>query len=64
MSECVNTLSYDPETQQLTIVFQKRGTYLYYDVSLEEYERIQFAGSQGYTFNQSIRDIKYFEKIG
>lgn len=64
MSECVNELSYDPETQQLTIVFQKRGTYLYHDVSPEEYTRIQFAGSQGYIFNQTIRDIKFFEKIG
>jgi len=64
MSTCVNKLTYEPETQQLTIVFQKRGTYVYYDVSPEEYTRIEFAGSQGYIFNSILRDIKYFEKIG
>jgi len=64
MSQCVYSLSYDEETSQLTIVFQQRGTYLYYDVSIAEYLRLEDAGSMGTVFNNSIRDIKYFERIG
>lgn len=64
MSECVNSEDYDPATEQLIIVFQKRGTYLYHDVSPEEYLDYKFAGSKGTFFNDRIKDIKYFEKIG
>ncbi len=64
MSQCIYSLTYEEENQQLTIVFQERGTYLYYDVSIAEYLRLEAAGSQGLVFNNMIRDIKYFERIG
>lgn len=63
MSTCIASLDYDAEEQTLTITFQQRGTFKYYDVSLEEYTRLEFSGSQGYIFNQAFRDIKSFERI-
>ena len=63
-STCVNDVSYDPENEVMTIVFQKRGTYVYQDVSLDEYVDFASASRQGTYFNLYIRP-KYtnFERI-
>jgi hypothetical protein len=64
-SECVNALAYDPESAQLTVVFNKRGTYTYFDFPPDEYANFNFAASRGKYFNLYIRDAGYeYEKVG
>jgi hypothetical protein len=63
-STCCNDVSYDPETGDMTVAFQKRGTYVYHDVSLDEYVDFASAGSQGTYFNLYIRPkFTNFERI-
>lgn len=63
-SEAIASLSYDLEHQQLEIVFNKRGTYVYYDFSPDEYQQLNFASSRGKYFNLYIRDAGYeYERI-
>ena len=54
-SNCVADVSYNPETEQMTITFQQRGTYVYNDVPLDDYVDFASAGSQGTYFNLYIR---------
>jgi hypothetical protein len=63
-STCCNDVSYDPESGDMTIVFQRRGTYIYHDVPLDDYLDFASAGSQGTYFNLYIRP-KYtnFERM-
>jgi lysyl-tRNA synthetase class 2 len=63
MSTCVANHSYDPETQELTIEFQARGTYRYSEVPLDEAETFAAAGSLGTYFNLYIRDRYPYERI-
>ena len=62
-SKCVADISYDPESQEMTVEFQQRGTYKYQNVPLDEYVDFQSAGSQGKYFNNYIRDRYSFERI-
>jgi lysyl-tRNA synthetase class 2 len=55
-SECVDSLEYDLEHQQMTVHFNKRGSYVYFDVPPEEYAAFNTAGSRGTYFNLYIRD--------
>jgi len=63
-SGCVLTHSYDPETEEMTIGFQKRGTYKYFGVPSEEYIAFAESSSLGQYFNSSIRDSYSYERIG
>ena len=63
-SECVESLEYDPESFQMTIHFNKRGTYVFYDVEPQVYAEFNNAGSRGTYFNLYIRNIGYqYERI-
>lgn len=64
-SECVADISYNPETEEMTIEFQQRGTYLYHNVPLDTYVDFQTAGSMGKYFNNYIRNFGFeYERIG
>jgi hypothetical protein len=63
-STCCADVSYDPETNDMTVAFVNRGTYIYHEVPLDEYVDFASSGSQGTYFNLYIRP-KYtnFERI-
>ena len=64
-SECVASVDYDPESEQLTIVFHARGTFVYYDFPIHAWVEFNGAGSRGTYFNLYIRDAGYeYERIG
>lgn len=64
-SSCINDLYYDPEEESMTIEFQKRGTYKYYDVPLDEYVDLAQSSSLGTYFNLYVRNKGYqYERIG
>lgn len=62
-STCVADLSYNPDTMDLTIEFQKRGTYLYREVPPDVWLDFTSSGSQGTFFNSSIRNRYSYERI-
>ncbi len=62
-SSCVAVADFDPASQVLTIEFQQRGTYEYYDVSLEVWQALRGAASQGEFFNHSIKEVYPYERI-
>jgi lysyl-tRNA synthetase class 2 len=62
-STCVADIEYNPETQDMTVTFVKRGTYVYHDVPLDTYTDFELAASQGTYFNLYIREQFSFERI-
>lgn len=62
-SECVQSLDYDPERQQMTVNFQKRGSYAYFDVPPDVYSEFNNASMRGTYFNLYVRDRYEFERI-
>jgi len=54
-SECVDVLEYDMNTNEMTVHFEKRGSYLYKGVEPLVYAEFNHAGSRGQYFNQYIR---------
>jgi hypothetical protein len=62
-STCVADVTYDLETESLTIEFQKRGTYKYSDVPLQDFLDFQSAASRGTYFNLYIRTAYAYERI-
>ena len=62
-SECVRSLSYDPEREQMTVEFHKRGTYTYFGVEPWAFAEFNGAGSRGTYFNLYVRDKYEYERI-
>lgn len=62
-STCVNDVTYNPLTKEMTIVFQQRGTYKYSDVPLDVYVDFESAGSRGKYFNYYIRPTYSYERV-
>ena len=54
-SECVSSLEYDFDTFQMTVHFNKRGTYVFYDIEPQIYAEFNNAASRGTFFNLYIR---------
>lgn len=54
-STCVADVEYNPKTETMTIVFQKRGSHSYTGVSQSEVDAFLRAGSLGQYFNKNIR---------
>lgn len=63
-SLCVESIDFDPETEELTVNFQQRGSYLYSGVPLNVMVEFGSAYSMGTYFNLYIRDQYSFERIG
>lgn len=62
-STCVNSVTYNPVTREMTIQFQQRGTYKYLDVPFDEYIEFETAGSRGTYFNLYVRDNYEYERV-
>jgi hypothetical protein len=56
-SEAIANIDYDVESSDLTVEFQKRGTYVYHGVDLDTYTDFAQASSWGTYFNMYIRNI-------
>ena len=64
-SEAISGLDYDPDTQEMQIVFAKRGTYKYSEVEPQVFSEFNGAASRGTYFNMYIRNHGYYyERIG
>lgn len=63
-STCVASLEYDPETNELIIEFQERGTYKFYDVPPDEADGLRGATSQGTYYNLYIKGRYSYDRIG
>lgn len=63
-SSCIFSYNYNPETLELDITFQQRGSYRYYDVPPTTVYGLSTAGSLGGFFNQSIRNAYQYDRIG
>jgi len=63
-SDCVASLEYDPERFQMTVNFNKRGSYVYFDVEPFLYAEFNEAASRGTYFNLYVRPFyTNFERI-
>jgi hypothetical protein len=63
-SDCVESLDYDVETQELTINFWERGSYKYFGFENWAFNEFNNAGSRGTYFNLYIRNAGYaYERI-
>lgn len=62
-STCCADVDYDLETQEMTVQFQQRGTYVYSDVPLDEFLNFQQASSRGLYFNLYVRNRYSYERI-
>jgi len=63
-SKVIRTMRYDPDRQELLIVFRgDRGTYRYFDVPAEEWEAFLEAESKGTYLNRIFKQKEYpYEK--
>lgn len=62
-SSCVADIDYDLENEILTVVYQQRGTYKYFSVSLDTFVDFAQAGSRGKYLNLYIRTNFSYERI-
>lgn len=62
MSEAIGDTEYNPQTEELTILFADGSMYTYMRVPLMVFAAFQAAGSKGQFFNASIRDVYPFTR--
>lgn len=63
-SMCIESLGeYNPETGDMIVNFQQRGSYRYFNVPIEVFVEFGGAYSMGTYFNLYIRDQYSFERI-
>ena len=63
-SDCVQSLEYDPENGQMVVNFNKRGSYVYFDIEPWLYAEFNNAASRGTYFNLYVRPFyTNFERI-
>ena len=62
-SECVAALEYEPERQEVTCHFHKRGSYVYFGVEPDVYMEWNNAGSRGIYFNLYIKDRYAYDRL-
>lgn len=58
-SSNIKALEYDPKTNDLTIVFNSGGTYIYHEVSADEHDALLVAESVGKHFHATIKTKKF-----
>ena len=62
-SAAIDKVSYNPDTQVLTVAFDKGGTYEYSGVSQEVYDALMKAESKGTYLSENIRGKFEAKKI-
>lgn len=65
-STCLSRVEYDLQTGTLTVTFTESGaTYDYYNVPESEYENlVQTIGSIGLEYNESIKGLYHYQRVG
>ena len=63
-SECLTAGAYNPINQTLTLEFNERGTFQYYDVPLTLVIGLMQSSSAGRYFNATIRDAFSYARVG
>lgn len=63
-SSAIAAVEYEAETEELTVEFHSRGTYVYHGVSMTDYIALVTAGSIGRYFNEFIQDVYDYDRIG
>lgn len=63
-SECLASGTYNPVTRTLTLEFNQRGTFEYYDVPVTLVIGLVQSSSAGRYFNATIRDNFQYTRIG
>lgn len=62
-SSNIDYVEYNPSENQLTVRFVHGGTYIYFDVTSEEYDALLAAPSVGSYFAKNIKNSKNWEKV-
>jgi KTSC domain len=63
-STSLRDITYDPDSRTLDVTFIASGKrYRYFDVSIEEYDALRNAASQGAWFNARIKPMHDFELV-
>lgn len=62
-STVIRAAHYDPDREQLDILFTTGRRYLYHDVPSDEADRFRAAFSKGRYFNKHIRDNFEFTEV-
>jgi lysyl-tRNA synthetase class 2 len=62
-SECVRNIQYNELSETLTVEFQARGTYQYFNVPISEAAGFISSSSKGTYFNLHIRDRYNYERV-
>lgn len=63
-SSNIDAIGYDPMQRVLKVVFKSGSIYDYYEVGQEVYDDLMSAESIGRTFNQTVRNVFMFKKVG
>lgn len=65
-STCLSVVEYDLSTSTLTVTFAESGsTYEYYNVPEAEFESlVQTIGSIGAEYNDSIKGLYHYQRVG
>lgn len=63
-SSNIDAIGYDPVQRILKVVFKSGSIYDYYEVDQQIYEGLMSADSIGRTFNQTVRNVFMFKKVG
>jgi KTSC domain len=62
-SSMIREVQYIPTQQKLLVTFHTMASYIYQDVSMEEYEEVLSAPSQGKAFNAKIKKVKRYQEV-
>lgn len=62
-SSMINSVDYNPSTEELEVEFNNGSVYRYYDVPSEVHEKLMSAASHGKFFWTNIRNDYSYDKI-
>lgn len=63
VSSFIDTYTYDAHYEQLSVSFKSGVTYVYFDVTFEEYAKFTTAPSPGSYLNLNIKPAHHYEKV-
>ena len=61
-SSNIESMEYDPDSHQLTVLFHSNTTYVYQDVSQEKVDAMMAADSVGKHFNSNIKNAHAYRR--
>ena len=63
-SSNVRSLAYDPEDGTMSVRFRNGGTYFYYDVPPEVFERVKGSDSVGGALHSEVKGVYDYKRVG